>query len=241
MKTGIILPQFDAGPTELLGAARLAEESGLDSVWVSDNLWGVPDRDRPVLEAWTSLAVVAASTNRLTVGSLVLRTTVRNRRVLLSMAQSLQMVAPGRFILGLGIGDSRTQDEQRAFGLGYPPAAERSAELGRHLDLFRAELPQVPVWIGGGSPHVMSLIPSAAGWNYWGTVDGFARRLDGARALAGDRQVALSWAGPKVVDEDLLRLAGLGADHAVVAAGAHNFRDKIRMLSQFRASQASEQ
>lgn len=236
MKTGIILPQFDSGPDQLLGAARLAEQSGLDSVWVFDNLWGVPDRDRPVLEAWTSLAAVAASTGTITVGSLVLRTTLRNRRVLLSMAQTLEMIAPGRVVIGLGIGDDRTKDEQRAYGLEYPPPAERAAELERHLDLFRAELPQVPVWIGGAGRHVMDLIPQADGWNYWGSVEGFEKRLQRARAAARNDSIPLGWGAPKVSVEELQRLAALGADHAVVAAGAHNYKEKIAMLSAFGAA-----
>lgn len=234
MKLGIILPQFDAGPDELLGAARMAEESGLDSVWVFDNLWGVPNRDRPVLEAWTSLSAVAASTSRITVGSLVLRTTLRNRRVLLSMAESLEMVAPGRVVVGLGIGDGRTTGEQLAYGLGYPPPAERAAELERHLDLFKADLPQVPVWIGGASRYVMDLIPKADGWNYWGSVDGFEKRLKQARAAGPN--VPLGWAAPKASVEELERLVELGADHAVVAAGSHNYREKIAMLAEFGRS-----
>ncbi|CAN5853621.1 hypothetical protein BH23ACT12_BH23ACT12_04360 [soil metagenome] len=234
MKTGIVLPQFDSGPDQLLGAARLAEESGLDSVWVFDNLWGVPYRNRPVLEAWTSLAAVAGSTGTITVGSLVLRTTLRNRRVLLSMAETLEMIAPGRVVIGLGIGDDRTAEEQRAYGLDYPPPAERAAELERHLDLFRVELPQVPVWIGGASRWVMDLIPKAGGWNYWGSVDGFEKRLQRARAGAADNSVPLGWGAPKASVEELERLAELGADHAVVAAGAHNYREKIAMLAEFR-------
>lgn len=234
MKTGIILPQFDAGPAELLGAARLAEDSGLDSVWVFDNLWGVPNRDRPVLEAWTSLAAVAAVTSTITVGTLVLRITIRNRRVLLSMAESLEMVAPGRLVLGLGTGDARTRDEQLAYGLQYPAPAERVAELERHLDLFSAELPQVPLWIGGESRRVMALIPKAGGWNYWGPVSGFASRVDRARALAAGRPVELSWGGPKVTPAELAELAELGAGHAIVAAGSHNYRAKIAMMADFQ-------
>lgn len=235
MKIGVILPQFDAGPAELLGAARLAEASGLDSVWVYDNLWGVPSRERPVLEPWVCLSLVAASTSRVTVGTLVLRTTLRNRRLLLSMTQSLEMVAPGRLILGLGIGDSRTREEQRAYGFDNPPIEERTAELERHLDLFRADLPQVPLWVGGGSRHVMSLIPKSDAWNYWGSVDGFARRLERARTLAGDRPVAMTWGAPSATPEGLQRLADLGADHAVVAVGARNFEDRIGKLASFAA------
>lgn len=231
MKRGIILPQFDAGSAELLGAARLAEDSGLDSVWVFDTMWGVPDRRRPVLESWTSLSAVAAATSRLTVGTLVSRITLRNRRVLLSMAATVQMVAAGRMILGLGVGDSQSVDELRAYGLPYPPLSQRAAELGRHLDLFGAELPDLPVWIGGGHSRIMELIPRAAGWNYWGAVDGFIRRLDRARELAGDREVALSWGGPRITARELEQLAELGADHAVVAAGTSNYREKIRMLA----------
>ena len=236
MKTGIILPQFDAGPAELFGAARLAEDSGLDSIWVFDNLWGVPGRDRPVLEAWTALAAVAAATTRITVGSLVLRTTVRNRRVLLAMAESLEMVAPGRVVIGLGIGDTRTREEQIAYGMEFPPGPERGAELERHLDLFAAELPQVPVWVGGGSSYVMKLVPKADGYNYWGTVDGFEAHLGPARTAAAGRPVEMSWGGPKIDRAGLDRLLELGADHAVVAAGAHNFREKIAALVEFAST-----
>lgn len=236
MKTGIILPQFDTGPEELFDAARLAEESGLDSIWVFDNLWGVPNRDRPVLEAWTALAAVAASTSTITVGTLVLRTTLRNRRVLMSMAESLELIAPGRVILGLGIGDSRTHDEQLAYSMEYPTPQERSADLERHLDLYRAEMPHVPVWIGGASHWVMDLIPKADGWNYWGSVDDFEKRLKRARRLAGDESYPLSWGAPKASMEELERLADLGAAHAVVAAGSHNYREKIAMLAEFQRS-----
>ena len=234
MHLGIILPQFDTAPDELLGAARLAEDSGLDSVWVFDNLWGVPHRDRPVLEAWTALGAVAASTSKITVGSLVLRTTLRNRRVLLSMTETLDMIAPDRVVLGLGIGDSRTFDEQRAYGLESPPPGERAAELERHLDLFQAELPQVPVWLGGASRYVMDLIPKADGWNYWGSVEDFEKRLNRARAAASHESVSLGWGAPKASAEELQRLVELGADHAVIAAGAHNYKEKIAMLADFR-------
>lgn len=237
MKTGIILPQFETSPEDLLGAARLAEDSGLDSVWVFDNLWGVPHRDRPVLEAWTALAAVAASTKTITVGSLVLRTTLRNRRVLLSMAGTMEMIAPGRVVVGLGIGDNRTADEQLAYGLEYPPPAERAAELERHLDLFRAELPGVPVWVGGASHWVMDLIPKADGWNYWGSVEDFEKRLRRARAAGPD--IPLGWGAPKASVEELERLVELGADHAVVAAGAHNYKEKIAMLADFNPRQGS--
>lgn len=239
MHLGIILPQFDAGSREILGAARLAEDSGLDSVWVFDNLWGVPNRDRPVLEAWTGLAAVAASTQTITVGSLVLRTTLRNRRVLLSMAATLEMIAPRRVVIGIGIGDNRTAGEQLAYGLEYPPPAERAAELERHLDLFRAELPEVPVWVGGASHWVMDLIPKADGWNYWGSVDDFEKRLKRARRLADDESYPLGWGAPKASFEDLERLVELGADHAVVAAGAHNYKEKIAMLAEFNSLQES--
>ena len=237
MKTGIILPQFETSPEDLLGAARLAEDSGLDSVWVFDNLWGVPHRDRPVLEAWTALAAVAASTKTITVGSLVLRTTLRNRRVLLSMAGTMEMIAPGRVVVGLGIGDNRTADEQLAYGLEYPPPAERAAELERHLDLFRAELPGVPVWVGGASHWVMDLIPKADGWNYWGSVEDFEKRIRRARAAGPD--IPLGWGAPKASVEELERLVELGADHAVVAAGAHNYKEKIAMLADFNPRQGS--
>lgn len=233
MHVGIILPQFDAGADELLGAARLAEDSGLDSVWVFDNLWGVPHRDRPVLEAWTALASVAASTKTITVGSLVLRTTLRNRRVLLSMAGTLEMIAPGRVVIGLGIGDNRTADEQIAYGFEYPPPADRAAELERHLDLFRAELPGVPVWVGGAGHWVMDLIPKADGWNYWGSVENFEKRLKRARAAGPN--IPLGWGAPKASVEELERLVVLGADHAVVAAGAHNYQEKIAMLAEFNS------
>src|SRR5688572_1663365 len=114
MKVGVVLPvarESDDGgdaPTWplILELARTAEDVGLDSLWVADHLFYEPD-DGPALGFWESstlLSALAASTHRVTVGSLVLCTPFRNPALIARMAATLDEVSAGRAVLGLGCG-----------------------------------------------------------------------------------------------------------------------------------------
>lgn len=80
-------------------AARAAEALGFDSAWFPDSqlLW----RD-----AFVTMAVAALRTERITLGTAVTNVATRHPSVLASAARTVQELAPGRVILGVGTGNS---------------------------------------------------------------------------------------------------------------------------------------
>jgi alkanesulfonate monooxygenase SsuD/methylene tetrahydromethanopterin reductase-like flavin-dependent oxidoreductase (luciferase family) len=235
IKFGVVLPQHDCGPDELFGAARLAEEQGLASVWLSDHVWGHPGGPtRPVLEGWTALAAVAASTDRVQVGSLVGRVSLRLPRVLAAMVETVARIAPGRFVAGLGIGDATNRDEHIAYGIPFPPKAGRLELLERTVEVLREIVPEVPIWIGGVSREVMAMAAKQEGWNFWGPAGEFASHCRRLKEIAQGRMPERSWAGSFPGDEGLRELEEAGADHVLVAVGAKNYRERIEQLAKWR-------
>lgn len=90
---------------ELREMALAAEESGLDSVWAADHLVFQDDGTwSGIHESWTILTAVAAITERVEIGPLVLALPFRNPAVTAKMAAALDEVSGGRLILGVGCG-----------------------------------------------------------------------------------------------------------------------------------------
>jgi alkanesulfonate monooxygenase SsuD/methylene tetrahydromethanopterin reductase-like flavin-dependent oxidoreductase (luciferase family) len=161
---GVLLPAFDSSWGEVREVARRAEAAGYDDVWLPDHLLGIPDPDTPVLEAWTTLSALACATERVGLGTLVLSATFRHPRVLAKAAATLDAMAPGRLTLGLGAGWLR--EEHEAFGLPFPPHADRIARLADTVDAVRALAPGVTVLVGGASAAAQRLAARRADlWN----------------------------------------------------------------------------
>lgn len=161
---GVLLPAFGASWREVREVAQRAEAAGYDDVWLPDHLLGIPDPDTPVLEAWTTLSALAGSTERLGLGTLVLSTSFRYPRVLAKAAATLGEMAPGRLTLGLGAGWLR--EEHEAFGLPFPPHADRIARLADTVDAVRELAPGVTVLVGGASAAAQWLAARRADlWN----------------------------------------------------------------------------
>jgi alkanesulfonate monooxygenase SsuD/methylene tetrahydromethanopterin reductase-like flavin-dependent oxidoreductase (luciferase family) len=229
IKFGVTLPQFTEKRERFVDGARRAETSGYDSVWVFDHLWPLGgDRERPILEPWTSLAFLAAVTKRVTLGTLVTRSSLRQAVLLAKMVATVGELAPGRLICALGTGDNLSAPENVAFGLPYFAGDDRINQLAStmevvttyssegavgHTDGFAHidHLPTSPqpdpapeVWIGGWSRRVLHLAGEGAdGWNGWGTdVERFARAARTVIDAAGGRDVELSWAGQVMLADD---------------------------------------
>jgi alkanesulfonate monooxygenase SsuD/methylene tetrahydromethanopterin reductase-like flavin-dependent oxidoreductase (luciferase family) len=125
-----------------LQSARQAEAAGFAAVWCWDHFISQgQNKVSPVLECWTTLSAAAAVTRRIRVGSFV--TSVMNRQpaVLARMVATIADQSGGRVELGLGVGGNAS--EMEAYGIDFPPPAERVARLAEAVTVLRL------LWTGG--------------------------------------------------------------------------------------------
>ena len=199
-----IWPNLAQPWSEVLGIARHAEATGWDGVYVADHFMGSggefgPDTT-PNLEATAALAALAAATDRVRLGSLVLGNTYRHPAVLASWAASVDHVSNGRLLLGIGTGWQENEHEQ--YGIELPPPGERVARFeeaclvlkgllreerttmgGKYYQLTDAvsepkpiQSP-LPVLIGGKGDRMLGVVARHADeWNMWGLADTIAER-----------------------------------------------------------------
>lgn len=244
---GVVLPTLSGDAVRVLGLATRAEELGYDAVFVPDHLGAVGAMP---LEAGTTLAAVAAATTRISVGALVLRSSLRPVGMLAKLVATLDDVADGRCIVGLGAGDAASASEQAALGLPSLDTEGRRRHLAESIAALRALLAGEPwgggelvepiagpilprpsrvppIWVGGASDAVATIAAERAdAWNGWGMDDERFATV-ARRVVAGG--ASATWGGIVAVgrtdDEvaDLLgrrRAAGLPAPHWSGTTGA---------------------
>ncbi len=171
--------------------ARRAEAIGLDSIWVGDHLLyrgdGLPARGP--WEAWSTLAALAAVTERVKLGPLVASTSFHNPAMLAKKAATIEEISGGRLILGLGAGWN--EREYRAYGFSFDRRVSRFEEAfsiirslladgrcdfhGTFYDLDdcvllprgpRGEGP--PLMVGSIGPRMLAItLPHVQAWNAW--------------------------------------------------------------------------
>lgn len=134
-KIGIFVPHWEPpwggrapGWTEIAAMARRAEEVGFDSFWLPDHLlFRFPHvHTQGSWDAWSLLAAVAASTQTMEIAPLVACTSFRNPALIAKMADTIDEISGGRFILGLGAGWH--EPEYAAFGFPHDHRVSRFAE-----------------------------------------------------------------------------------------------------------------
>ncbi len=113
---------------------RLAERLGFPSLFRSDHYMISEPRDS--LEAYLSFVMAAEETSSLRFGPLVSPVTFRAPLDVARMAAQIQQLSGGRFVMGLGAGWNDA--EHKAFGVPFPPVAERMDRLEEALQLTRA-------------------------------------------------------------------------------------------------------
>jgi alkanesulfonate monooxygenase SsuD/methylene tetrahydromethanopterin reductase-like flavin-dependent oxidoreductase (luciferase family) len=135
IKIGIMLPESEremAGLTarwnDFLEMGQTIETLGFDSLWFADHLLMKVEGHEPqgAWEAMSILAALAASTERITLAPFVAATAYRNPALTAKIAETIDEISGGRFILGLGSGWARP--EYDAFGYPYDHRASRFEE-----------------------------------------------------------------------------------------------------------------
>jgi len=189
MEIGVIVPQGWTGEYDgwdardawerTVAVARQAERLGFESIWVFDHFQTEPEpTDELTFESFTTLAALAASTERVRLGHVVICTAYRNPALTAKMMGTLDVISGGRMELGIGAGWK--EDEWRAYGYGFPDTKTRLATLKDHLEVITRMLgpgratfagtyasvtdainvprglqePRVPVMVGGNGPNV---------------------------------------------------------------------------------------
>jgi F420-dependent oxidoreductase-like protein len=150
VKLGLQISSFTwPGGTEAIGAtlgrvARQADDIGVDSIWVMDHFFqirGVGRPEEPMLEGWTTLGFLAASTQRARLGLLVGGVHYRLPGLWVKAATTLDVLSGGR--AWLGIGAAWNEDESRSLGFPFPPLGQRFEMLEETLQIAHE------MWQGG--------------------------------------------------------------------------------------------
>lgn len=199
-------------PDVLARRARLAEDAGLEAIWVGDHValpFDAPDSAvQPRLEALTVLTYLAAVTSRVRLGAGVIVLPQRQPVLLAKQLTSLDALSKGRLTVGIGVG--YVERELRALGASL---ADRGARTDEYLAAMRAlwadgpppafegrfvsfaevvqrplpvQRPHPPIVVGGHSPAAYRRAAMAGdGWYGWDLdVDATARMVADLRDTA---------------------------------------------------------
>ncbi len=201
----LFLPQMRMTFDQLVERARAAEAAGFVGVSGMDHLVPPMADDQPMYEAMITTAWLAAHTNQIRVGSLVLCDAFRHPAVLARQAVSLDHASGGRFELGIGWGS--VPHEFTTFGVGSVEPRDRVERLRETLEVIRAlwagetldydgqfhqlraaqqvprPLGHIPIVIGGTGPKTLALVRDHADW--WNVHIGMVDKVDELRSQVG--------------------------------------------------------
>ena len=121
----------------------VAEEAGFGTAWVFDHFDGAMLGGTTMLECFTLLGAMAASTTTIGLGTLVANVSNRNPGVLAMCAASVQAISNGRFTLGLGAGaapNTRWSTEHGHLGIAL------AATMDERHQLLDAALTEIDQW-----------------------------------------------------------------------------------------------
>ncbi len=244
---GVTWPQW-------IALARAAEAAGLEGLFRSDHYRSIV-RGEPAgaLDAWATLAGLAAATTTLRLGTMVSPVTFRRVPVLAKMVATVDHISGGRVELGLGAG--WFEGEHDTYGFAFPPLRERLDELDRQLaEIVRhwteapeiqpkpLQVPRPPIIIGGtAKPRtVRAAVAHADEYNtVWPTIDEARERkrlVDDAAAAAGRQPLRFSMMTGCIVGRDRgevdVRLAQFkaltGNDRPAISGTVEEVVDRLR-------------
>jgi alkanesulfonate monooxygenase SsuD/methylene tetrahydromethanopterin reductase-like flavin-dependent oxidoreductase (luciferase family) len=234
LRRGLSVPCFAEDPADLVELGAGAERAGLDGYFLWDHLVHADSgTGPPVVDPWQVLAVVAARTSRIKLGTMVTPVARRRPWKLAKEVTTLDLLSGGRVILGVGLGAPASE-----FSLfGEPADTRHRAELldegldvlaglctgepfsheGKHFTVgpvrflpSPVQRPRIPIWVGG-------VLPSE------GPLARAARRVAGMPPARGPVARAARWDGFVPINP------GRPGDRATVAEIAA-VRDRIAGL-----------
>jgi alkanesulfonate monooxygenase SsuD/methylene tetrahydromethanopterin reductase-like flavin-dependent oxidoreductase (luciferase family) len=229
MEFNLFLPQMRLPFDKLVARARAAEDAGFVGITGMDHLVPPLADDQPMFEAMVANTWVAAHTERLRVGSLVLCDSFRHPAILARQAVSIDHASGGRFELGIGWGS--WAEEFPKFGVDPLEPRDRVQRLRETLEILRAlwageivdydgdfhhmkgarqeptPLGRIPIVIGGTGPKTLALVRDFADWCNVQT--GPRIDLEDLRSQIGDARVSV---------QEMVALVGPGDDRDEVAA-----------------------
>ena len=130
--------QEDVSWEQWVALARACEEGGLEGLFRSDHYQSVFDiPGRGSLDAWATLAGLAAVTERIRLGTMVSPATFRRPSVLARMVATADHISGGRIELGLGAGWNAHEHE--AYGFPFPDLGERMEILEEQLEIVHRQ------------------------------------------------------------------------------------------------------
>lgn len=200
MRVGVHAPQLGRAvtPALMVEIARMAEGLGFADLWFSDHVAVPVGHGMPAFfpEPVPLMAAVASHTERIGLGTSVLVPAYRNPMQFAKQWATLDWLAPGRTILGVGAG--WLPEEFAACGVDFARRGARlddyirgwrrlwsgeSEHAGDHFAFSGVRVkPQpaapIPVWVGGSSPGALRRAAWCDGWHgTWAPVDVFATHL----------------------------------------------------------------
>jgi alkanesulfonate monooxygenase SsuD/methylene tetrahydromethanopterin reductase-like flavin-dependent oxidoreductase (luciferase family) len=211
MEFNLFLPQMRMSFADLVARAKAAEAAGFVGITGMDHLVPPLADEQPMYEAIVATTWLAAHTERLRIGSLVLCDAFRHPAVLARQAVSIDHASGGRFDLGIGWGS--VPEEFTTFGIGPTEPSDRVERLretlevvhalwageivdydGRHHQLRAARqeprpLDRIPILIGGVGPKTLALVREFADW--WNVHVGHIHRIEELRPQVGDARVSI--------------------------------------------------
>jgi probable F420-dependent oxidoreductase len=191
-------------PSLFTDVARMAESCGYDSLWAGDHV----SFENPILDVTVALATFAAVTSRVVVGAGIVLLPLRAPALVAKTFSSLDYLARGRVVLGVGVGGEGAKDFE---AVGVPPDERRPRaeeamlvlrELFAHspasfegtftrfrnvsIEPLSARPGGPPLWVGGRAPAALRAVGRLAdGWMpIWISADAFAAGWERIRRLA---------------------------------------------------------
>jgi alkanesulfonate monooxygenase SsuD/methylene tetrahydromethanopterin reductase-like flavin-dependent oxidoreductase (luciferase family) len=201
----LYLPQMRMSMDQMVDRASAAEAAGFAGISGMDHLAPPGAQNTPMFEPMVTNSWLAARTEQLRVGSLVLCDSFRHPAMLARESVTVDHASGGRFELGIGWGSVPTELE--VFGIGSTESSVRIGRMresleiiqalwrgevvdyeGEHFQLHGAQqkplpLGKIPIVIGGAGRRTMELVAAHADW--WNVHIGILDRLDDMRPFSG--------------------------------------------------------